>query len=360
MTGSPSELALDRRNLRALGSFLADRGGLLSGQLTTRRIGDGHSNLTYLVSDGNRQVIVRRPPPPPPSPPGAHDVLREARFLTALQETTVPAPRVLATAQAGEILDVPLYVMSYIAGPVVTSSTPPAPLDAPPTARAEIGASLIDTMVALHAVDWRSTGLADAGRPRRFQCPASADHQSTRRRRQRRSTAAVCAGFLLADGEYSRRIGRFDHPLRFPPRQCGACPPEGPGRVAAVLDWELATIGDPLLDLGYFLATVPEAGRPLNPTAELGLAMCEQGYPTRSQLADRYASATGRDLSGLRWYTTLALWKLAVLYDYSGGRARQVGTVTRTTTTPPAGACIPAGGRGSDRGASMTEPAVFP
>ncbi len=98
--------------------------------------------------------------------------------------------------------------------------------------------------------------------------------------------------------------------------------PDRPGRVAAVLDWELATIGDPLLDLGYFLATVPEAGRPANPTVQLGLAMCEPGYPTRSQLADRYATATGRDLSGLPWYTVLALWKLAVLYDYSARRAQ--------------------------------------
>ncbi|MCV7154847.1 phosphotransferase family protein [Mycolicibacterium pyrenivorans] len=302
--------------LRALGSFLADR-GLLSGQLTTRRIGDGHSNLTYLVSDGNRQVIVRRPPPPP-SPPGAHDVLREARFLTALQETTVPAPRVLATAQAGEILDVPLYVMSYIAGPVVTSSTP-APLDAP-TARAEIGASLIDTMVALHAVDWRSTGLADAGRPAGF----NARHLRTINRLVADDNGdppprfAPVFSWLTANtpGESGDSIIHCDFRLGNV-----VLAPEGPGRVAAVLDWELATIGDPLLDLGYFLATVPEAGRPLNPTAELGLAMCEQGYPTRSQLADRYASATGRDLSGLRWYTTLALWKLAVLYDYSGRRA---------------------------------------
>lgn len=302
--------------LRALSGFLAHR-GLLSGQLTMRRIGDGHSNLTYLVSDGERQVIVRRPPPPP-SPPGAHDVLREARFLAALQETAVPVPWVLATAQAGEILDVPLYVMSYVAGPVVTSSTP-APLD-DPVARAEIGASLVDTLVRLHSVDWRSTGLADAGRPEGF----NARHLRTIARLVADANGdppppfAPVFSWLMANApeESGHSIIHCDFRLGNV-----VLAPERPGRVAAVLDWELATIGDPLLDLGYFLATVPEAGRPANPTAELGLAMCEPGYPTRSQLADRYAGATGRDLSGLRWYTTLALWKLAVLYDYSGRRA---------------------------------------
>ena len=302
--------------LRALSGFLENR-DLLSGRLTTKRIGDGHSNLSFLVSDGHGQVVVRRPPPPP-SPPGAHDVLREARFLTALQDTSVPVPRVLATAEAGEILDVPLYVMSYIAGPVVTSSTP-APLDSP-AGRAEIGASLVDTMIELHAIDWRSTGLADAGRPEGF----NARHVRTIAR-------------LITDdnGDPPPRFAPvFSWLMANSPQESGdsiihcdfrlgnvVLAPDRPGRVAAVLDWELATIGDPLLDLGYFLATVPEAGRPANPTAELGLAMCEQGYPTRSQLADRYAGATGRDLSGLGWYTALALWKLAVLYDYSGRRA---------------------------------------
>jgi aminoglycoside phosphotransferase (APT) family kinase protein len=90
--------------------------------------------------------------------------------------------------------------------------------------------------------------------------------------------------------------------------------------VAAVLDWELATIGDPLFDVGYFLASWPEEGEPLTPTAALGTAVLEPGYPRRTELAERYAARTGRDLSNLRWYTTLALWKLAVLFAYSHRR----------------------------------------
>jgi aminoglycoside phosphotransferase (APT) family kinase protein len=87
-----------------------------------------------------------------------------------------------------------------------------------------------------------------------------------------------------------------------------------------VLDWELATIGDPLFDVGYLLASYPEPGEPLVPTAALGAAALEPGWPTRVELAARYAAATGRDLPGLSWYVVLALWKLAVLYAYSRGR----------------------------------------
>ena len=98
--------------------------------------------------------------------------------------------------------------------------------------------------------------------------------------------------------------------------------PDRPGQLAAVLDWELATIGDPLFDLGYFLASVP-VEPPYNPTEALGTAMLEPGYPTRKELADRYAERTGSDLAELGWYTALALWKLAVLYEYGHRRARR-------------------------------------
>src|SRR5258708_29551640 len=136
--------------------------GLTQGDVTTRPIGDGHSNLTFLVSDGSRRVVVRRPPPPP-TPPGAHDMLREARLVGALAGTAVPVPRLLATAGAGEVIDVPFYVMTFAAGPVVTTGTPP-PLDSP-ALRRRIGQALVGTLADLHAVDWRSAGLPDFRRP---------------------------------------------------------------------------------------------------------------------------------------------------------------------------------------------------
>lgn len=302
--------------LNGLEDFLRER-GICDGALTAKRIGDGHSNLTFLVSDGQRQVIVRRPPPPP-IPPGAHDMLREAKLVEALADTDVPVAEVLAVSQAGEVLDVPFYVMSYVDGPVVTEATPQA-LSSPED-RHRIGTALIDTLAALHAVDWQACGLDDFGRPDGFN-----------ERHYRRM------GRLVADEEGNPPPGfaEIDAWLgKNVPAESGASivhndyrlgnvilGPDSPGRIVAVLDWELATIGDPLFDVGYFLASYPASGERLTPTAELGIAALEDGYPSREGLAQRYAAATGRDLSNLRWYTALALWKLAVLFEYGRRRA---------------------------------------
>ena len=300
----------------ALAGFL-ERRHLVDGEITTTAIGDGHSNLTYLVSDGSRRMIVRRPPPPP-LPAGAHDVLREARFLTALAGSAVPVPRVLATAAAGEVLDVPFYVMDVVEGPIVTTRTP-SPLDSP-LRRREVGESLIDTLADLHAVDWRARGLADAGRPEGFNS-----------RHFRRMQRLIAAGDGSAPPEFESIEGWLGSHV---PAESGASivhndfrlgnvvlAADGPGRVVGVLDWELTTIGDPLFDLGYFLASVPMAGAARTPTEDLATAMLEDGYPDRQELADRYATRTGADLTHLPWYITLALWKLAVLYEYGRRRA---------------------------------------
>ncbi|WP_214364795.1 phosphotransferase family protein [Pseudonocardia sp. H11422] len=298
---SPADLASLERHLS----------GLVEGPLATRRIGDGHSNLTFLVS-GSRDVVVRRPPPPP-LPPGAHDVLREARLLRGLAGTGVPVPEVLATAEAGEVIDSPFYVMSHVPGAVVTTCTPP---ELAGRGRA-IGESLVDTLAQVHAVDWRAAGLAEMGKPEGF----NARHLRRMRRLVADENGDAPPAFAEVDAWLEAHV----------PAESGATLVHndyrlgnvilGPeGDVAAVLDWELATIGDPLFDVGYFLASWPRPGEPLTPTAELGTAALEPGYPSRTELAERYATATGRDLSGLRWYTTLALWKLAVLFEYSHRR----------------------------------------
>jgi aminoglycoside phosphotransferase (APT) family kinase protein len=302
--------------LGRLETFLRVR-GITSGPITAKAIGDGHSNLTFLVSDGERQVVVRRPPPPP-VPPGAHDMLREARLIGALESSDVPVAKVLATSQADEVIDVPFYVMSYVPGPVVTTRTPEAL--ATPAERRTIGLALVDTLAALHRVDWRAAGLEDLGRPEGF------NERHLKR-----------MGRLVADdqGRPPSEFAEIDAWLAGNvPTESGASiihndfrlgnvilGEEPPGRITAVLDWELATIGDPLFDLGYFLASYPVAGDSLTPTQELGTAVLEEGYPTRHELAQRYAEDTGADLSQLGWYTALALWKLAVLYEYGRRRA---------------------------------------
>jgi aminoglycoside phosphotransferase (APT) family kinase protein len=299
--------------LERLGRFLADR-GLCGPTVTPQAIGEGHSNLTFLVSDGESRVVVRRPPPPP-LPPGAHDVLREARLLAALEETDVPTPRVLATTAAGELLDVPIVVMDFVEGAVITEETP-APGDET-RLRRRIGESLVDTLAALHNVAWREVGLGDFGKPDGF---------NARQLRRMRSLIAV-------DGAVPKSFAPLDDWLHthLPAQSATAIVHNdfrignmivdtGTGCVAAVLDWELATIGDPLADLGYFLTSYPIPGEPLVPTSAMGTAVLEPGYPDRTELLNRYADRTGADVSTVNWYATLAMYKLAALYEYSRRR----------------------------------------
>jgi aminoglycoside phosphotransferase (APT) family kinase protein len=299
--------------LRQLGRFLADR-GLCGPAITAKAIGDGHSNLTFLVSDGHSKLVVRRPPPPP-LPPGAHDVLREARLLAALEQTDVPTPRVRAIATAGELLDVPVFVMDFVDGVVITESTPAPGGDE--QLRRHIGESLVDTLASLHKVAWREIGLGDFGKPDGF---------NARQLRRMRS-------LIAEDGTVPPTFAALDDWLHAHlPSESGAAIVHNDfrignmivdveaGCVAAVLDWELTTIGDPLADLGYLLTSYPMPGEPLVPTSVMGTAVLEPGYPRRIELIDRYAERTGTDVSGVNWYATLAMYKLAALYEYSRRR----------------------------------------
>jgi len=299
--------------LERLGSFLSTH-GLCGRSVTAAAIGDGHSNLTFLVSDGHSRVVVRRPPPPP-LPPGAHDVLREARLLTALAPMDVPSPRVLATASAGELLDVPVLVMDFVDGAVITEKTP-APRD-DEGLRRRIAESLVDTLAALHAVPWREVGLGDFGKPEGF---------NARQLRRMRSLVAVDETVpkpfaVLDDWLHAKLPSESGTSIVHNDFRIGNMIVEpGTGRIAAVLDWELATIGDPLADLGYLLTSYPVPGEPLVPTAAMGTAVLEPGYPGRTELVDRYADRTGADVSNVNWYATLAMYKLAALYEYSRRR----------------------------------------
>lgn len=306
----------DDATREALGAFLAKR-NIMRPNITTRPIGDGRSNLTFMVDDGERKVVLRRPPAPP-TPPRAHDMLREAKILASLEGSDVPVAQVLATSEAGEVLDVDFYIMDFVSGPVVTERTPD-PL-ATPARRREVGFSLIDTLVSMHAVDWRAAGLADLGRPEGF---------------NERHIGSLSRLVALDDGSLPRNYETIQPWLvkNAPPESRASIvhgdyrignviiAPDAPGRVAAVLDWELATLGDPMIDVGYLLASVPEAGAGRTPTEEFALAMLEEGYPTREELAERYAQRSGYSLDNLAWYTTMALWRVSTLYEYGRRRA---------------------------------------
>ncbi|MFZ7087700.1 phosphotransferase family protein [Curtobacterium sp. RRHDQ10] len=310
----------DVPTVRALGAWLA-RADLTTPDVEVRPIGDGHANVTYLVTgtDG-RRVVVRRPPPPP-TPPGANDVLREARVIAAVHDHArdggphgVPVPAVLATAEAGDVLDVPCFAMSYVAGPVVTTTLPGTL--ATEADRTALAFDLVDTLAALHRIPWDSLGLR--GRP------AGANLRQHGR-----------LAMLVADADGAPPPGFADVDawlVHHAPAESGAAlvhndfrlgnvllAADAP-RVAAVLDWELAAIGDPLVDLGYLLAAWSGPDGPTNPVQELGSATSAPGFPDTATLATRYAERTGASLQSVAWYVTLANWKLAVLYEYSRRR----------------------------------------
>ena len=235
--------------------------------------------------------------------------------------------------------------MEFVDGAVITEKTP-APRD-DEGLRRRIAESLVDTLAALHAVPWREVGLGDFGRPEGF---------NARQLRRMRSLVAV-------DETVPKSFAPLDDWLHAHlPSESGTSivhndfrignmiVDPGIGCVAAVLDWELATIGDPLADLGYLLTSYPVPGEPLVPTAAMGTAVLEPGYPGRTELVDRYADRTGADVSNVNWYATLAMYKLAALYEYSRRRFED-GCRRPVLRRPGVGRVFP--GRGRTAGARL-------
>jgi aminoglycoside phosphotransferase (APT) family kinase protein len=313
---TPEEAAaLDRPPLlvrRPLEAFL-DAHGLGTGPLEATAIGEGHSNVTYAITRGDRRWVLRRPPRPP-LPPSAHDVLREAHLLRALQDTPVRTPDVLAACDDERVIGAPFYVMNFVEGHVITSVVPPE-LDTEPRRR-ELGEQLVDALAEVHDVDWRERGLEGFGKPtgyldrqlRRF--TGLWEHNRTRRvEAVDRVTAWLgenkpeSGPATIVHGDY--RLGN----TMFAPRS----EPE----LVAIFDWELATIGDPLADVGYLLATWAERGDEPNAIAMLGGVTREPGFPTRDELVARYEQVSGRSMRDVNWYMTLALWKSAVFLEGS-------------------------------------------
>lgn len=292
--------------------FLEDA-GITRGPLSIKGIGDGHSNLTYLVSDGRSEVVVRRPPPPP-IPKGAHDVKREAQVLQALEGSRVPVAKVFAVADEGEVLDVPLYVMSYVEGFVISETTAQSALLS--AVVPDMAFALVQAMADLHKVDWEAAGLAGYGRPKGFNG-----------RHLKRIRSLIVNG----KGELPQAFGEIENWLsnNVPVESAEAIVhgdfrignvifSTGPAvKLLAVLDWELATLGDPLLDLAYLLCSWPSQSAPATPLHDMSSSLFSDACPSREALAERYAALTGSDISNLRWYQVFVEWKLAVLYEFS-------------------------------------------
>jgi aminoglycoside phosphotransferase (APT) family kinase protein len=298
-------------DLGAVAAF-CDTQGIGSGPVRAERLGDGHSNLTYLVERGEKQFVLRRPPPPP-LPPSAHDMLRESTIVAGLHRAGARVPEVLAVCDDPAVLGVPFYLMTLARG-VPLDTRLPAAVDNP-NERARIGHDVVDALVEVHEITPSAAGLASLGRPDGYlgrQVRRFMDLWEVNRTRDIPLVGEV--GALLADtipdsgrativhGDY--RVGNL------------LVSDDAPGRITTILDWELATIGDPLADLGYLVSTyVDRDVPPGDGILALSPVTRRAGFPTRAELAARYAARSGRPVENLAWYEALAHWKAAIFCE---------------------------------------------
>lgn len=280
------------------------------GPLHFTLIGDGRSNLTYRVEGPGGAWVLRRPPLGHVLPT-AHDMGREFRVLRALSGSEVPVPTAIALCEDDAVTGAAFYVMEHRPGVVLAQGLPDG-YATTSDERRRIGDALVDTLVALHAVDYLALGLADFGRPDGYlerqvrRWSKQWERSKTRpipeidelQRRLAREVP-VSADATIVHGDF--RLGNM------------ALDPADPGRVLAVYDWEMATLGDPLADLGYTLIYWAEAGD--NPSALHDALTAQSGFVSRDELCAAYAGRSGRNLGRIDFYRVLALYKLAVITE---------------------------------------------
>lgn len=272
-------------------------------------VAGGRSNLTYFVSSPAGSVVLRRPPLRAVRPT-AHDMTREHRVLSGLAGTAVPVPAPLHLCTDVDVLGASFYVMQRIDGVIARGSLPAGYADSP-AERVAMTHGLVDVLAELHSVDPEAVGLGGFGRPegylarqlRRWLGEWEALRDADRPEVD--ALAAELAGRLprapsgpVVHGDY-----RLDNVV---------LDPADPGRVAAVLDWEMSTLGDPLADLGLLLVYWQQ-GRPGDAAAVTPSVTGLPGFPGRDEVVGRYVRRTGRDVSALPWYVAFGFFKLAVV-----------------------------------------------
>ena len=269
----------------------------------------GQSNITAHLADGDgREFVVRRPPLHGVLPT-AHDMGREHRIIAALGPTPVPVPEALAFCPDPAVIGAPFYAMSYVAGVVLNDLvTADAKLDL--AARAQSGESLVDALVALHAVDVDSVGLGDLARRDELIARQLKRWHAQFEASKTRDLAAVdrVHGVLAARIPEQRESTIVHGDFRL-----GNCIVDDRGEILAVLDWEICTLGDPRADVGYILATWAEHGDSLraddhNPTLA-------PGFTTRAALLERYAERSGRDVEAIPYFVAFSFWRLACILE---------------------------------------------
>ena len=282
------------------------------------RIRGGHSNETFYVTRAAEQWVLRRPPRGPLLPT-AHDVVREYRVLQALKDTNVPVPQPVLLCQDSGVIGAPFYLMQRVPGVVIREGLPPAFSDNL-SARRGLGLELVDRLADLHAVDWARVGLQDFGKPTGYlerqvrRWSSQLDSSRTRPTPDLDTVTIWLQEHLPESGPATIVHGdyRLDNAVYAP---------DAPARILAILDWEMATIGDPLADLGYLLSFWREAQDPEPELSESAWTVTSMpGFCSRVELVAQYAERTGRRMDHVPFYTALATWKLAILLEGSYSR----------------------------------------
>ena len=307
--------------------------GVASGELTgVELIAGGRSNLTYRVDLGSSRLVLRRPPLGHVLPT-AHDMSREFRVLTALDGTDVPVPAPVAICADADIIGAPFYLMEYVDGVVLRTREDGERLT--PVQARQLSERLIEMLAAIHGVDIEATGLTGFGRPEGYLARQLARWQrqwelsNTREMPGYDRLVERLAAGLPADGDHALVHGdfRLDNTLV----TLGGEGPGGkaePPAVAAVVDWEMSTLGDPLADLGLTLVYWADSDDAQWGDVSIGATVTGMpGFLTRAELADRYAELTGRDLSGIGYYMAFGCFKLAVVLEGIHARFLQGKTV---------------------------------
>lgn len=306
--------------LAALEGYLREAlPGLLQGPLSAQLLAGGRSNLTYLITDGRGRWVLRRPPLGHVLET-AHDMGREHRLLAALSPTAVPVPAPLLLA-GPDVIGAPFYVMEFADGQVLRDRAELERLDA--DAATALADELVDVLVRLHGLDPEQVGLGDLGRPqgylerqlRRWTRQLEASHsrdlpELTRLAERLGEQLPVSQGAAIVHGDY-----RLDNVVVDP----------GRGHIIAVLDWEMATLGDPLADVASTLAWWDGMRGLDSPVAAVPADV--PGYPDGDHLLAAYGRQSDLDLTPMPWYLGFAFFKIAAIFEGIHFRAQQGLTV---------------------------------
>lgn len=289
------------------------------GPLVVAQFPSGFSNLTYLLRFGDRALVLRRPPFGA-TIKSAHDMGREYAILSRLAPVYPKVPKPLLYCEDEAVIGAPFYVMERVEGVILRAKMPEAMIP-PPDRMAAVAGAFVDTLAELHAVDYAAAGLGELGRPEGY---VRRQIEGWARRYRKARTDDVPAleraaawldehqppesGTALIHNDY-----KYDNLV---------LAPDDWSRVIAVLDWEMATIGDPLMDLGTTLGYWVD---PDDPPAMQALRLSPTtlpGNPTRAEVAERYAAASGRDLGDVVFYYVYGLFKIAVIVQQIYARYR--------------------------------------